>query len=118
MSHYSSKNPQIQKLFEKCHDLLANKEIVFCWIPSHVGILGNEMVGKKAKTSFSLEPHSFKSPFSTFKPSINKYILGQCQTSWNKSMGNKPLEKNQLLVNMNPLFETFEKKKLFWLYSV
>ena len=44
MSHTSSKNPQIQKLLEKCHKLLANNEIVLCWIPSHTDILGNEMV--------------------------------------------------------------------------
>ena len=38
MNHTSSKNPQIQKLLEKCHELLANKDIVLCWIPSHKGI--------------------------------------------------------------------------------
>ena len=32
MNHTSSNNPQIQKLLEKCHKLLANKEIVLCWI--------------------------------------------------------------------------------------
>ena len=47
MSHTSSKNPQIQKLLEKCHELLVNKEIVLCWIPSHIGILGNEIVESK-----------------------------------------------------------------------
>ena len=41
----------IQKLLEKCHELLAYKEIVLCWIPSHIGIQGNEMVDKQAKTS-------------------------------------------------------------------
>ena len=40
MNHTSSKNPQIQKLLEKCHELLANKEIVLCWIPSHIGSTG------------------------------------------------------------------------------
>ena len=82
MNHTSSKNPQIQKLLEKCHELLAYKEIVLCWIPSHIGIQGNEMVDKQAKTSLSLEPTSFKISFSNFKPSINKYILGEWQTSW------------------------------------
>ena len=43
MNHTSLKNPQIQKLLEKCHELLANKEIVLCWIPSQ----GNEMVDKR-----------------------------------------------------------------------
>ena len=47
--HTSSKNPQIQKLLEKCHELLAYKEIVLCWIPSHIVIQGNEMVDKQAK---------------------------------------------------------------------
>ena len=34
MNHTSSKNPHIQNLLEKGHALLANKEIVLCWIPS------------------------------------------------------------------------------------
>ena len=92
MNHTSSKNPQIQKLLERCHELLANKEIVLCWIPSHIGIQGNEMVDKQAKTSLSLEPTSFKIPFSNFKPSINKYILEEWLASWNISIGNKLLD--------------------------
>ena len=52
MNHTSSKNPQIQKLLEKCHEFLAKKEIVLCLIPSQTGILGNEMVGQQAKNRF------------------------------------------------------------------
>ena len=48
MNHTSSKNPPIQKLLEKCHELLANKAIVLCWIPNHISILGNEMVDQQA----------------------------------------------------------------------
>ena len=50
------------------------------------------MVDQQAKISLLLEPTSFKFPFSNFKPSINKYILDQWQTSWNNSIGNKLLE--------------------------
>ena len=64
----------------------AFKEIVLCWIPSHIGIQGNEMVDKQAKISLSLEPTSFKISFSNFKPSINKYILEEWQTSLNNSI--------------------------------
>ena len=81
MNHTSSTNPQIQKLSEKCHELLAKKEIVLCWIPSHLGILGNEMVDQQVKASLSLEPTSFKIQFLNFKPTINKYILEEWQTS-------------------------------------
>ena len=73
MNRTSSKNPQIQKLLEKCHEPLAKKEIVLCLIPCHIGILGNEMEDQQARTSLLLEPTSFKIPFSNFKPSINKY---------------------------------------------
>ena len=92
MNHTSSKNPLIQKLLEKCQELLAKKEIVLCWIPSHIGILRNEMVDKQAKTSLSLEPTSFKIPFSNFKQSINKYILEEWQPLWNNSIGYKLLD--------------------------
>ena len=50
------------------------------------------MVDKQAKTSLSLQPTSFKIPFSNFKPSINKFILEEWQTSWNNSIGNKLLD--------------------------
>ena len=53
--------------------------LVLCWIPSHIGIQGNEMVDKQAKISLSLKPSSFKIPFSNFKTSINKYILEEWQ---------------------------------------
>ena len=81
MNHTGSKNPQIQKLLEKCHELLANKEIVLCLVPSHVGILGNKIVDQQAKTSLSLGPTFFNIPFSNFKPSINEYVFDQWQTS-------------------------------------
>ena len=73
MHHTRSKNPQIQKLLEN----LAYKEIVLCWIPSHIGIQGNELVDKQAKPSLSLEPTSFKIPFSNFKPFIISWKNGK-----------------------------------------
>ena len=50
------------------------------------------MVAQQAKSSLSLEPASFKIPFSNFEPSINKYILDQWQTSWKNNIGNKLFE--------------------------
>ena len=111
MNHTSSKNPQIQKLLEKCHELLANKEIVLCWIPSYIGIQANEMVDQQAKTSLSLELTSLRLYFLILSHlSIN--------ISWKngKLHGTTALEinfltSNHLLVNINQLFETEEEKK-------
>ena len=61
------------------------------------------MVDQQAKTSLSLEPTSFKIPFSNFKPFINKYILDQRQTSWNNSIGNKLLEIKPVIGEHQPV---------------
>ena len=50
------------------------------------------MIDQQAKISLSLEPTSFKIPFSNLKPSINKYILEELQTSLNNSIENKLLD--------------------------
>ena len=101
---------QDSETFRTCHWLLANKEIVLCWIPSYIGILGNEIVFQQAKTSLSLEQTSFKIPFSNIKPSINKYILDQWQTSWNNSIGNKLLEIKPTIGEHQSVVRNIRKK--------
>ena len=49
LNHTASKNPKIQNLIEKHHELSRTKEILFCWLPSHVGIRGNEAADVKSK---------------------------------------------------------------------
>ena len=75
LDYTSSKNAQIQKLLEKHHDLSKSNEIIYCCIPSHIGIAGNENVDQKAKDSLNLHPINFPLPFSNFKPFINRYIV-------------------------------------------
>ena len=111
MNRTSSRYPQNQKLLEKCHELLAYKEIVLCWIPSHIGIQGNEMVDQQAKTSFTVEP-TFKISFSNFKPYINKYILDQWQTSWNNSIGNKLLEITPTIGERQSVVRNIRKEEI------
>ena len=113
MNHTRSKIPQIQKLLENCHELLANKEIVLCWILSNIGIMGNEMVDQQAKTSLSLEPTSFKIPFSNFKPSFNKYILEEWQLSWNNSTGNNHLEIKPRIGEYQLVVQNIRKEAVF-----
>ena len=64
------------------------------------------MVDKQAKTSLSLEPTSFKIPFSNFKPfSINiSWLNGKLHGI--TALVINFLKSNQLLVNINQLFET------------
>ena len=83
LNHTSSKNPQIQKLLIKHHTISELKTIIYCWVPSHIGIYGNEKVDKNAKESLNLEETVFKIPYVNFKPFINEYISNKWQTIWN-----------------------------------
>ena len=89
LNHTSSKNSQIQKLLEKHHKIANTKEILFCWLPSYVGIIGNEIADRKAKDSLHLNMSTFEIPFNSFKPLINKYILSEWQKSWDTATFNK-----------------------------
>ena len=70
------------------------------------------MVDKQAKTSLSFKPTSFKMPFSNFKPSINKYILDQWQTSWNNSIGIKLFEIKSIIGEHQPVVRNIRKEEV------
>ena len=84
LSHTSSKNSQIQHLLLKHHEISSFKSVIYCWIPSHIGIHGNEKLDKSAKESLNLEVTDFKIPFNNFKPFINKYVCDKWQTLWDE----------------------------------
>ena len=67
-------NPLVVNLLEKLSRLRERADIVFCWLPSHSGISGNEEADKAAKDALSPDVLSFKVPFSDFKPLINNFI--------------------------------------------
>ena len=82
LNHTSSKNPQIQKLLIKNHTISELKNIIYCRVPSHMDISGNEKFDKNAKESLNLEETVFKIPYVNFKPFINEFISDKWQTIW------------------------------------
>ena len=97
LNHTSSKNPKIQNVIEKHHEFSKTKGILFCWLPSHVGIKGNEAADIKAKASLDLEISNFELPYTDFKPFINRYILSKWQMSWERATFSKLHEIKQVL---------------------
>ena len=74
------RNPLIQQVLRKYNYFSAFKEIVFCWLPSHINIRGNELDDLEAKSTSSLSIANLKNPHSDFKSSIHKYIMNKCQS--------------------------------------
>ena len=108
------KNPIILKLKQKIHTILAKGiEISFLWVPSHVGIAGNEIADELAKASLSDKKiENIKIPHSDYKPVTAKQFDDKWQNNWNKETSNKLYKIQQKLKKRtNPELNRKERVK-------
>ena len=62
---------------------LRGKSIVLCWIPSHVGIKGNDKADTVAKAAINSNVSSNKICTKDILPQISKLCLDKWQQNWN-----------------------------------
>ena len=109
-------NPLILKLLEKLHHLsCAHKTIYLCWIPSHVGIRGNEAADMAAKESLNLNITDSQVPYTDLKCHINHFISNKWQERWSSCPDNKLFKIKPPLVNGHLVSEILVRRKLFYL---
>ena len=66
--------------------------VSFCWIPSHVGIHGNERADRAANHAAQYPcSRRFPLPARDFVPAVGSFLLGKWQEAWSQSHGNKLL---------------------------
>ena len=82
-------NPLLLDVVLKHNELTELNRFVFCWLPSHVGIKGNEKADIAAKSALTFNISDLKIPFTDFKPSINTFVHNKWQMSWNAAVFNK-----------------------------
>ena len=84
-------NPLILQLLEQ-HHLLSTvlaKTIHFYWIPSHVGIKGNDLADQAAKDATSDDHSSLPVPYIDQRRHINSFVQSKWQSLWNVALNNK-----------------------------
>ena len=83
-------NPLILQLLQKLHHLsCAHKTIHLCWIPSHIGIRGNEAADMAAKESLDQDITASQVPYTDLKSHINHFISSKWQERWSSCRDNK-----------------------------
>ena len=90
LEHYESTNPLVSKIVRWLIKL-KDKSIKFCWCPSHVGIVGNEMADKEATiASYSNMPASNSHvPYRDWYPIIRAAIKQLWESEWSQIEYNK-----------------------------
>ena len=75
----------------KDHNQLINsgKSITFCWIPSHVGIRGNEDADIAAKAGLDVAITNMRFPVGDLSACVNQLCVKEWQQLWNQCTSNK-----------------------------
>ena len=83
-------NPVLVQILELYTEMTREgREIVFIWVPGHVGIRGNSAADSAAKDALHGDISVELIPFSDLKPRTNKYILELWQSEWDEFPENK-----------------------------
>ena len=76
-----------------CHYLLSkHKDIVFFWVPSHIGIHGNEWDDVLAEAALYKTKQFYYIPYTDFKYNISVYLYDILQGEWNINVTSKLFE--------------------------
>ena len=84
------KHPSVTALREAYSNLVQlQKSVVLAWVPSHVGIQGNEKVDALAKEALQMDVTNLYLPHTDYRPNINGFVKSKWQELWDSFPENK-----------------------------
>ena len=109
-------NPLVLEFLERFDTLKrSGKDIILCWLPSHVGIRGNERAGAAAKVSLNLPITPFQTSFTDFRLYINKYLKRSGNSSGILPPRISCIQLNLCWVSALPLSVQYGRRRSFFL---
>ena len=106
-------NPLFLQLLQKLQYLsCAHKTIHLCWIPSHIGIIGNEAADMAAKESLDHDITASQVIYTDLKFHINRFISSKLQERWSFCSDNKLFQIKPTLGEWPPGFRKYRKEEV------
>ena len=99
LQHFNPVHPLVQEILEwHCLAKSRDRSIEFCWVPAHVGVLGNERADQLAKLAISNpQPSRIPIPHRDLFPSIKRKVRELWQNQWESLT-----ETNRKMREINP----------------
>ncbi|GFS93539.1 putative RNA-directed DNA polymerase from transposon X-element [Trichonephila clavipes] len=88
VSLHSSSHPILVDITYALENHLKKKYIIFCWIPGHAGITGNELADTAARSATSFSER-FPIPHFDLKACFRLKLQSVWQSNWDKQTENK-----------------------------
>ena len=89
-------NPLIVKIFNTLNSLIQSKKVIFCWIPSHIGIQGK--ADSLAKAAINMTPDkNIKTPYTDLKAKFQQIVTKKWQKLWDENPHNKLFQIRPIL---------------------
>ena len=89
-----------------------DKTVMFCWIPSHIGIPGNETADRAAKTALDLPITEMPIHYADFKTRIKDYTNLLWQQRWDQQIHNKLHEVKPDLNSARPSVCAYRREEV------
>ena len=82
-------NPVVRRVLELHTKIRKTKDVIFCWVPSHVGIRGNEAADQAAKAALASPVSNSMVPAADWLSKPAQYVKDKRKQQWDDIETNK-----------------------------
>ena len=108
LDNYNSTNVVIKEILDLIYSIHQKKKsVVFCWVPGHVGIRGNELADQAAKRALNrpVSP-AFRLPYQDLFPVVRAFVKQRWQNRWDSAHATKPIKLHAIQPIISPFHLT------------